>query len=577
MSTWVDPTFGEAVAAAGLIALGRVVDSNPSGARVELVRVFAGGSRDGETILVRRASIVGRGHEASALPRGETFAFVLREGAGAYEAFTDSYWVFPISEAVRVHMPLRDPFTRAYLLFDDLAELVHLMRDRSRPPAAYLARHCARLAKTPIAATQPIDVNDQIIALESLSHLGTASHAQIAAPFLGSPHFQIRWSAVRAVATCGGPRAARSLLDLLAREDAPPVQAALAEALAGLADPSMLGELQAALPRMYGSTMPYSRNAMSPIMNTMPCPRDALAGAIAKVGAVPAAAPASPIAAPAAAVAMEATQRSAVAAVVPRRDPEPAAPTAAHLRAIASKKNLLALCEVTPDGAVPLIEKGQLIVLTAKENIDALETATAGQLGSRKLTLQPIEDGVGIFAGFPPPVTSIRLDPGTSTDETFAGPSLTALRDMARAVAVTRVAENPSAFEPAAFRRIMCDHERFVVPLQPMALAPNPTGAPITALNAEIVDGRVVPYEILRHQRPDGTHYAVVFTWEDCAEAFFTALGNRTRTLTLDGNALFRELKRVEEAYGVTSVVFDMEGPTKQSWLKVGAWKLVLD
>lgn len=548
MSNWVDPTFGEAVTSAGLIALGRVVDSHPSGARVELVRTFAGDARTGETVLVRRASVVGRGHEASTLPRGETLAFVLREGAGVYEAFTDSYWVFPISEGARVHMPLRDPFTRAYVLFDDLAELVRLMRDRKQPPAAYLDRHCTRLAKTPIAATQPIDVNDQIIALESLSHLGSAAYADTAAPFLGSPHFQIRWSAVRALATCGGPRAARALLDLLAREDAPPVQAALAEALAGLADASMVSELQAALPRMYGSTMPYSRNVMSPITNLMPCPRDALAATIAKASAAPAAA------------------RPAAG--------QSTGPTAAHLRALASKKNLLALCESTPNGAVPLIENGQLIVLTSKGNIDALESATAGKFGARKLTLQPIEDGVGIFAGFPPPVTSIRIDPGTPADETFSGTGLTALRDMARAVAVTRVAENPSAYEPAAFRRIMCEHERFVVPLQPMAIVA--TAAPVTSLTTEVVDGRVVPYEILRHQRADGTHYAVVFTWEDCAEAFFAALGSRTRTITLDGKALFRELQRIEGAYGATSIVFDMEGPTKQSWLKIGSWKLVL-
>jgi hypothetical protein len=51
----------------------------------------------------------------------------------------------------------------------------------------------------------------------------------------------------------------------------------------------------------------------------------------------------------------------------------------------------------------------------------------------------------------------------------------------------------------------------------------------------------------------------------------------RTRTATVDGEALFRELRRVEEAYGVTTIVLDMEGPTKQSRLEVGAWRLVLD
>lgn len=288
MTTWIDPTFGEAITSAGLIALGRVVDANPRGARAELTRVFAGERRAGETVTIHRSATVGRGHEANALPKGETFVFVVRAAAnGAYEAFTDSFWTFAISDGDRVHMPVRDPFTRAYVRFDDLADLARLMRDRGVSPAPFLARQMKRLGETPVAATQPIEVNDQIIALESLSHLGSAEHTRAAAPFLGSPHFQVRWSAVRALGTCGGPAAARGLLDLLAREDVPPVQAALAEALSRLADVSMRGELQAALPRMFEKSMPYSRNLMSPIMNTMPSPRDALSKVIARLSGAP--------------------------------------------------------------------------------------------------------------------------------------------------------------------------------------------------------------------------------------------------------------------------------------------------
>jgi hypothetical protein len=548
MTTWTDPTFGEALATAGLIALGRVVEADPRGARVELLRVFAGHGRAGEVVAVQRSAVVGRGHEGSVLPRGETFAFVVRAGGAGYEAFTDSYWTFAISDGNRVHMPVRDPFTRAYVLFDDLAELARLSRDRTQSPAAFLSRQCARLGQTPVAATQPIEVNDQIVALESLALLGSAEYAASASPLLGSPHFQVRWSAARAVATCGGPGAARALLDLLAREDTPPVQAAIAEALSGLADASMQGELQAALPRMYGSSMPYSRNAMSPIMNMMPCPREVLAAAIANAGARP------PEARPA-------TQDGAAAA--------------AHLRALASTRGLLALCESTPAGAVPLIDDGKLIVLTKAENIAAFEKACAALVAARKLTFQRIEDGVGIFAHLPDPVTSLSIDPGAPSAEMFSGARLASLRDMARSVAVTRVAENPSAYDAPSFRRIMREHKGFVVPLQPMTVAP--TGPTVTALNAEIVNGRVIPYEILRHKRADGVHYAPVFTWEDCAEAFFKALGDRTRTATVDGETLFRELRRIEEAYGATSIVFDMEGPTKQSWLKIGAWRLVLD
>jgi hypothetical protein len=288
MTTWIDPTFGEATTSAGLIALGRVVDANPRGARVEVTRVFAGERSVGESVTIHRSTVVGRGHEASTLPKGETFAFVVRAGSnGAYEAFTDSFWTFAISNGDRVHMPIRDPFTRAYVLFDDLAELVRLMRDRGLSPAPFLARQMKRLGETQVAATQPIEVNDQIIALESLAHLGSADYTPAASPFLRSPHFQTRWSAVRALGTCGGPAATRSMLDQLAREDVPPVQAALAEAFFRLADVNMRDELQAALPRMFEKSMPYSRNLMSPIMNMMPSPRDTLSKVIAKLSGAP--------------------------------------------------------------------------------------------------------------------------------------------------------------------------------------------------------------------------------------------------------------------------------------------------
>ena len=289
MTTWIDPTFGEAIQSAGLIALGRVVDADPRGARVTLERVFAGEPRAGETVTIHRSATVGRGHEGSTLPKGEAFAFVVRAASnGAYQAFTDSFWTFAISDGARVHMPIRDPFTRAYVLFDDLGDLARSMRDRGASSAPLLARQMKRLGETPVAATQPIEVNDQIIALESLAHLGSPDYVGAASPFLGSPHFQIRWSAVRALGTCGGPAATRSLLDQLAREDVPPVQAALAEAFARLADVSMAGQLEAALPRMFAQSMPYSRNVMSPIMNMMPSPRDTLSSVIARLRGAPA-------------------------------------------------------------------------------------------------------------------------------------------------------------------------------------------------------------------------------------------------------------------------------------------------
>jgi HEAT repeats len=288
MTTWIDPELGDALTTAGLIALGQVVASDPTGARVRLLRVFAGDEAAGSVVAIDRARAVGHGHEASTLPH-EAFLFVVQRGQGGrYLAFTDSYWWFPISEAVRVHLPIRDPFTRAYVLCDDFAELVQLMRDRSLPRAGLLDRLVARLQAAPVQATQPIEVNDQIIALEALSHLGSERYAPAAIPLLASPHFQIRWSSARALGTCGGRAAQAALLDQVATETAPPVQAALGEALFALADdPGTRAAIVQAIPRMFDKAMPYARNVMSPIMNLMPSPRDTLVAVVMKLDGEP--------------------------------------------------------------------------------------------------------------------------------------------------------------------------------------------------------------------------------------------------------------------------------------------------
>jgi hypothetical protein len=248
---------------------------------------------------------------------------------------------------------------------------------------------------------------------------------------------------------------------------------------------------------------------------------------------------------------------------------------AARLRALVCTPHLLALCERTGQGPAPLVTGGRLVVLTDEEHVHAFEEAEAALAASKRLTLQPIDDGIGIFAHFPETVKRIHLDPGTPGEDTLTGSRLAALRDMARATAAARVAASPSAYDAPTFRRIMREHRSFVVPLQPVAAVP--VGREVTALHGELHNGGVTLHEILHFKRPDGTHYAVVFTSPDCAEAFFAALGQRTPTATLDGARLFAELRKLEERYGVTSIVFDMEGPARQSWMRIGAWRIVLE
>lgn len=133
--TWIDPSLDEALVTADLIAVGEVMDASEHGVAVRLVRVLAGRDSVGDEVVVRRAPIIGYGHASDTLPR-ERFLFIVRAAEPGYIAFTDTYWWFRIGNDERVHLPIRDPFTRSYVRLDDLAELTSLVRDRSRSPDA---------------------------------------------------------------------------------------------------------------------------------------------------------------------------------------------------------------------------------------------------------------------------------------------------------------------------------------------------------------------------------------------------------------------------------------------------------
>jgi hypothetical protein len=278
MSTWIDPEFGPALHHAALIAVAKVVQSSPAKSIVQIERVFAGREQAGSTVEIKRAAVVGRGQENNRLPL-ESFVFIVAaDPLGGYVAVTDTYWYFRISDETYVHMPVRDPFTRAYVPFDDLIATAALLRDRQNSRRLpYLQELVARLAATPVQAKQPIEVNLQVFGHEIL-HLLAAPGEFVSEvkPFLDSPHFQVRWSAVRAMQSCGRgqPVAIPLLLQRLLQEGVPPVQAALGEALFEMVDSATYRPfIEKALPNLYANEAPYSQNIMNPVMNMMPSPK----------------------------------------------------------------------------------------------------------------------------------------------------------------------------------------------------------------------------------------------------------------------------------------------------------------
>lgn len=278
MATWIDPEFGPALRNAALIVAAKVVESSPQKTVVRIERVFAGREQAGATVVIKRASVVGHGHEGDTLPQ-ESFVFiVVADPQGGYVAQTDTYWYFRISEETSVHMPVRDPFTKAYIPFEDFAWIIALVHAPEHPQRLTFLRHLVgRLAASPVAAQQPVEVNLQVYALETLHLLARPGEfISDVNPFVDSPHFQVRWSAARAMQQCGQGQAVAIpvLLKNLLEEEVPPVQTALGEALFGLVDsPSYRQFFEEILPRLFANEVPYSQNIMNPVMNMMPSPK----------------------------------------------------------------------------------------------------------------------------------------------------------------------------------------------------------------------------------------------------------------------------------------------------------------
>lgn len=292
MATWIDPEFGPALQGAALIASATVVSSSPQKTGVRLDRVFAGRELPGSTIDIKRAAVIGHGHANDRLPT-ESFVFIVRaDPAGGYIAETDTYWHFRISEGIYVHIPVRDPFTKAYVPFEDFAAIVACVREPANAARApFLQGLVARLRQTPVAATQPIEVNLQVYALETLHLLAQPGEfiAEVK-PFLDSPHFQVRWSAIRAVQQCGRGQSTMAplLLRYLITEQVPPVQAAIAEALFLFMDSAQYCPfLEQALPRMYAKELLLSQNIMNPVMNMLPAPQLTIRAILLKLNGEP--------------------------------------------------------------------------------------------------------------------------------------------------------------------------------------------------------------------------------------------------------------------------------------------------
>jgi len=268
---WIDPNFDQVVRA-DLLVVGDVTSSTPV---VTQVRVEHGltGAVANQTVAIHRAAMVGRGHESDTAQPGRYLFVGIRRADGQFAGITDSYWHHPFSDPERIYMGIRDPFTRSHVPLTTLGEVVASTRDRGIAIQT-MTKQLALLNETPVSATQPFEVHTQIIALEIHATLWaqTEADARACARFLASPYYQVRWSAARAAAGLTD-----ILVDHLTREDTPPVQSAIVDALRGRITGAHVPALRARLPALHDQDILLSKNIMNPAFNKLRSPRHALA------------------------------------------------------------------------------------------------------------------------------------------------------------------------------------------------------------------------------------------------------------------------------------------------------------
>lgn len=287
---WEDPDFQAAVREAELVARVRAPAQGSRGQpqvrfTVERVLEGGGGPPPGELL-------VGGFHDPT-MTAGPTFqpsevlylVLVRREGGLAVP--TPTLGRYPVREGLVRHATLRDTYLRLDLPEGDFERFVAVVRGRAPDPAwaAGLRQH---LEAHPPEVEGP-DRARAYLALETLALAGAEEDGPRAARFLvAESPYQLRISALRALAGALGKRAAGALLKA-AREDPEPAVRTAAVRLLGAMDPPperLVERLAELLPGAPERPIRFS-GPNDPRLNRWPSPRAALLEAIGRRGAAP--------------------------------------------------------------------------------------------------------------------------------------------------------------------------------------------------------------------------------------------------------------------------------------------------
>lgn len=283
-STWIDPTFEEALEEASLICFGTVESSTAKETKLRITTLYRGRHKVGDLVTIVRIPHVGHGHEEDHLEPGTEYFFMVKDHEEKYTAFTDTFWCFGITDS-QVVFPIRDPLARVRIdrsNFDTFLRLVLASSTKKDAHSFVAARATELVATDPLTETLS-DVESQLFALEVLYWFGDSTYSPQLEKFLESPYYHIRWSCVRALSTCGGESAEAAIIAQIDKEEAPHVQSVIGKAIFDNKFLRAKSVLIKAIPKVSDETVHLASNIMNPVFNTLPAPRYSYGAALMKI------------------------------------------------------------------------------------------------------------------------------------------------------------------------------------------------------------------------------------------------------------------------------------------------------
>jgi|GEM_PF-1583293 len=288
-TTWENPYFEEAVQQSALICIGRVEYSSPSKTVISILKTYKGDLLPGAEATIYRTDVIGVGHDADHLETGDSLFFMLKGKGTDYTSHTDSYWYFFANDNM-VYLPIRDPSSyigikRQY--FDVfLRSLIDKQSQKRINTRGFVSEIVKEMVRTAAITKEASAVDLQIFGLEVLYYFGAPIYTQSITKYLSSPYYNVRWSCLRAIQTCGGKGAENEIAALVEKEDNPVIQYLLAKAVFDLNIVKAKSSLIKWIPKTSKEPLYLSGDMMEVSSSSLPSVRYAYGAALMKINEV---------------------------------------------------------------------------------------------------------------------------------------------------------------------------------------------------------------------------------------------------------------------------------------------------